>query len=86
MKSQGDCPHDGTLTPAQRKLFYTNVNLDQRIRPNHPLRHIARLIDFDFVYQEVADTYGTNGNVSVPPPIILKLMVLLSVLQRALGA
>ena len=67
----------GRSPPPQGKLFYTNVNLDQRIRPNHPLRSISRLIDFDFVYQEVADTYGANGNVSVPPPVILKLMLLL---------
>jgi len=25
----------------------------------------------------VKETYGTNGNVSVPPPVILKLMLLL---------
>jgi transposase len=67
----------GRHPPAQGKLFYTNVNLDQRIRPNHPLRRISQFIDFDFIYHEVADKYGTNGNVSVPPPVILKLMLLL---------
>jgi len=61
----------------QRKLFYTNINLDRRIRKNHILRKIAEHIDFDFVYQEVKDTYGKNGNESVPPPAILKMMVLL---------
>jgi transposase len=67
----------GVQGPPQGKLYYTNFNLDQRIRPNHPLRKIAQLIDFDFVYQEVADKYGFNGNVSLPPPILLKLMLLL---------
>ena len=67
----------GVQDPPQGKLYYTNFNLDQRIRVNHPLRRIAQLIDFDFVYQEVADKYGFNGNVSLPPPIILKLMLLL---------
>jgi len=67
----------GVQDPPQGKLYYTNFNLDRRIRPNHPLRSIDRLIDFDFVYQEVADRYGCNGNVSLPPPIILKLMLLL---------
>jgi transposase len=47
------------------------------VRANHPLRRIARVIDFAFVYAEVADKYGTKGNVSVPPPEILKLMLLL---------
>jgi len=67
----------GREAPLQRKLFYTDFNLERRIRANHPLRHIAQRIDFDFAYQEVADTSGDNGNVSVPPPMVLKLMLLL---------
>ena len=67
----------GVQAPPQGELYYTHFNLGQRIRPNHPLREIDRLIEFDFIYQEVADRYGCNGNVSVPPPVILKLMLLL---------
>ena len=67
----------GVQNPPQGKLYYTNFNLDQRVRTNHPLRKIDQLIDFDFVYQEVADKYGFNGNVSLPPPVLLKLMLLL---------
>src|SRR3989304_554856 len=63
--------------PPQRKLFYMGINLDKRIRKDHPLRKIRELIDFDFIYKEVKDKYGYNGNESVPPPIILKLMLLL---------
>jgi transposase len=47
------------------------------VRPDHLLRKVKTLIDFDFMYDEVADTYGKNGNVSVPPPVVLKLMLLL---------
>jgi transposase len=61
----------------QLKMFYQGLGLEQRVRPNHPLRQVKRLVDFDFIYQEVAPTYGVNGNVSVPPPVILKLMLLL---------
>jgi transposase len=61
----------------QEKLFCANVSLDKRVRANHPLRQVARLIDFDFVYDEVKDSYGTNEHVSVPQPVILKLMLLL---------
>ena len=53
----------------QVKMFYKSTPLEQRIRPNHPLRKIDQLIDFDFTYQEVEGTYGVNGNVSVPPPV-----------------
>jgi transposase len=61
----------------QPKLFYHNVNLEKRIPANHILRTISETIDFAFIYKEVKDTYGDNGNVSVPPPIILKMMLLL---------
>ena len=61
----------------QPSLFYTNFNIDRRVRKDHPLRKIKKLIDFDFIYQEVKGSYGTNGNVSAPPPVILKLMLLL---------
>jgi transposase len=61
----------------QHKLFLTNFNLEKRIRKDHILRKITEKIDFDFIYKEVEDTYGLNGNVSVPPPVILKMMLLL---------
>lgn len=67
----------GIQEPSQGKLFYENINLEERIRTNHPLRKVAQLIDFDFVYDEVDDLYGNNGHVSVPPPVILKLILLL---------
>ncbi|CAB1056298.1 hypothetical protein D1BOALGB6SA_1034, partial [Olavius sp. associated proteobacterium Delta 1] len=41
------------------------------------LRKIKPTIDFDFIYNEVKDKYGINGNESVAPPIILKMMLLL---------
>ena len=67
----------GVQPPRQEKLFYPAVSLEQRVRRDHPLRQIAQTIDVDFLYAAVADRYGTNGHVSVPPPVILKLMLLL---------
>ncbi len=61
----------------QVKMFYQGFSLERRVRADHPLRKINQLIDFDFTYQEVEESYGVNGNVSVPPPVILKLMLLL---------
>jgi transposase len=61
----------------QLKMCYQGLCLERRVRPNHPLRQVKQLVDFDFIYQKVASTYGVNGNVSVPPPVILKLMLLL---------
>jgi transposase len=67
----------GHQPQIQEKLFYTRFNLNQRIPKNHILRKISNMVDFDFVYKEVKDKYGYNGNISVPPPVILKLMFLL---------
>ena len=61
----------------QPKLFYHQINLDQRVPRDHTLRKIEEKIDFDFIYGEVKGTYGDNGNVSVAPPVILKMMLLL---------
>jgi len=67
----------GQETPQQSKLFYTDFNLESRVRSDHPLRKIGERIDFDFCYELVADCYGKNGHVSLPPPVLLKLMLLL---------
>jgi len=67
----------GRQPNQQQKLFYESINLDHRIRSDHVLRQIAEHIGFDFIYREVQDSYGVNGNVSVPPPVILKMMLLL---------
>jgi transposase len=70
-------PMMGRDKPPQRSLFYTGINLDKRVRSDHVLRKVSELVDFDFVYGEVIESYGQNGNVSVAPPMILKLMLLL---------
>jgi len=67
----------GYQSNLQPKLFYYNVNLERRVPQNHILRKINEKIDFTFIYKEVRDTYGLNGNVSVPPAVILKMMLLL---------
>jgi len=61
----------------QKALFSYNVDLDRRVRPDNPLRQIAQAIDFSFVRREVAHTYGSKGNVSVDPEVIVKMMFLL---------
>jgi len=67
----------GRQSDYQHKLFVKGFNLDKRIRKDHLLRKIAEKIDFNFIYDEVKESYGLNGNVSVPPPVILKMMLLL---------
>lgn len=67
----------GVQQTPQSNLFYYGINIDSRVRSNHPLRQVKQLIDFDFSYKAVQEHYGANGNISVPPPVILKLMLLL---------
>jgi transposase len=59
------------------QLFNYAVNLEKRVRANHPLRQVKARIDFSFVREEVAHCYGKKGNESVPPEVILKMMFLL---------
>src|SRR6266850_7582585 len=62
---------------SEPELFNYAVNLEKRVRANHPLRQIKAAIDFSFVREEVAHCYGKNGNESVAPEVILKMMFLL---------
>jgi transposase len=62
---------------SEPQLFNYAVNLEKRVRANHPLRQVKAAIDFGFVREEVAHCYGKNGNESVAPEVILKMMFLL---------
>jgi hypothetical protein len=62
---------------GEQQLFNYAVNLEKRVRSSHPLRQVKAAIDFSFVREEVAHCYGHNGNESVPPEVILKMMFLL---------
>ena len=67
----------GTL-PAQASMFYA-IDIESRIRPDHPLRPIKRMVD-----QELARMSGLfeqaytrdNGRPSVPPERLLKALLL----------
>ncbi len=66
----------GKQKQTEPKLFYHGVSLDRRLSQDHPLRKIDKLIDFKFIRSKVAGLYGKNGNPSVDPAVILKLMFL----------
>src|SRR6266496_3644411 len=62
---------------SEPQLFNYAVNLEKRVRANHPLRRVKATIDLSFVREEVAHCYGKNGNESAAPEVILKMMFLL---------
>jgi transposase len=61
----------------QAPMWSYRVNLDKRVRSDHPLRRINEALDLSFVREQVAHTYGRRGNKSVPPEVILRMMLLL---------
>ena len=67
----------GMAVQHEPKLFYTGVNLAERIPEDHILRRLNAELDFGFVRSAVAESYGNNGNESIDPIVLVKLMLLL---------
>jgi transposase len=65
------------IQTTQKDLFSYQVDLDRRVRQDNPLRAIREKVDFAWVRADVAHHYGNNGNESVDPEVILKLLFLL---------
>jgi transposase len=61
----------------QKEMFSYQVDLDKRVRADHPLRRINEVVDWNFIRGEVKECYGYNGNVSVDPAQVMKLLFLL---------
>jgi hypothetical protein len=51
----------------QKQLWSYQVNLDKRVRSDHPLRRLKERLELDFVRQEVVQFYGIKGNISEDP-------------------
>jgi len=62
---------------SQSPLWNYRVNLDKRVRSDHPLRRINGVLNLSFVRAQVAHAYGRRGNKSVPPEVIMRMMLLL---------
>jgi transposase len=65
------------LQDSRKELFHYSVDMDKRVRKDNPLRRIQEAIDFTFVREKVKEYYGYNGNESVDPAVIMKMMFLL---------
>jgi len=61
----------------QTQWWSDPVNVFARIPEDRLLRRLNRSLDLDFVRVEVAAKYGRNGQVSVDPIVIVKMMLLL---------
>jgi transposase len=65
------------IQQEQKDMFSYNVDLDRRVRQDNILRRIKEQISFEWVRGMVARFYGYNGNESVDPVVIVKMMLLL---------
>ena len=61
----------------QKELFSYQVDLDRRVRTDHPLRRLNAVLDLSFVRAEVGGCYGSNGHVPVDPVVLVRRMILL---------
>ena len=61
----------------QPSMFYV-FNVEDRIRADHPLRAIKRLVDEDLagLRRRLVEAYSDTGRPSVPPERLLKAMLL----------
>jgi transposase len=62
----------------QTQWWNEPVNVFARIPEDHILRRLNAVLDLDFVREEVVSKYGRNGQVSVDPVVLMKMMLLLS--------
>lgn len=67
----------GTSDP-QSILFVAAIDLDQRVRADHPLRAIKRMVDEDLrkLDRRFEAAYSDEGRPSIPPERLIKAMLL----------
>lgn len=67
----------GTFDP-QSVLFVAAIDLEDRVRPDHPLRAIKRMVDDDLrkMSKRFDAAYADEGRPSVPPERLIKAMLL----------
>ena len=67
-------------TDRQAVLFVAAIDLEARVRPDHPLRAIKRMADHDLakMSRRLDAAYADEGRPSVPPERLIKAMLLQS--------
>ena len=65
----------------QAVLFTAAIDLDGRIRQDHPLRPIKRMVDLDLakMNRKLDAAYAADGRPSVPPERLIKALLLQSI-------
>ena len=55
----------------QGKLFCYDVNLEKRLRSDHPLRKINEFVDFEFIYKGVKSPFDSY---QITPPLSCSIL------------
>jgi len=65
----------------QSILFIAAIDLEQRVRPDHPLRAVKRMVDEDLkaMSRRFDAAYAEEGRPSVPPERLIKALLLQSI-------
>lgn len=58
----------------QMKMSF--VTLENLMPQEHFLRDLDRLVDFDFIYDRVADLYSNTGRPSIDPVVLIKMLLI----------
>lgn len=54
----------------QMKMSF--VTLEELMPQEHFLRDLDKFVDFDFIYDNVADLYSNTGRPSIDPVVMIK--------------
>ena len=59
---------------SRKRLEYSC--LEQLVPNNHLLRKIDKIIDIDFIYDEVEELYSVVGRPSIDPFVLIKIVMI----------
>ncbi|MEE8154925.1 MAG: IS1182 family transposase [Phycisphaerales bacterium] len=65
----------GRLEPGQERLFY-NFRLEDQIPPNHLVRKLDALLDFEPIRVRLEPFYSETGRPSVDPELMIRMLLI----------
>jgi len=65
----------GRLEPGQERLFY-NFRLEDQVPPNHLVRKLDALLDFEVIRDQLEPFYSEIGRPSVDPELMIRMLLI----------
>jgi transposase len=65
----------GRVEPGQERLFYS-FRLEDQVPPNHLVRKLDALLDFDLIRERLKPFYSETGRPSVDPELMIRMLLL----------